>query len=258
MDFLRFWSAGADCPFAQLGLAATATETEVLRAWRRRMRDVHPDKRSGCDSEAASTARAMALNESKERALALVTARKNKGAPFAEAFSHSANTAEEEKRRNAADKAAEEAQARRKRAAEALARQRQAEEARRENERQWRLKQAEVRKARRVEESAAKEVQRKRSAELKTKRDEGAAVRQMERWRKWMVEMNAKMQSAAAPQQESRSAGDGSGAAEALDDALLRKIAGQRVTLPHHHFAKVDPSDETREHDCIHSAKSRA
>jgi hypothetical protein len=258
MDFLRFWSAGADCPFAQLGLAKTATETEVLRAWRRRMRDVHPDKRSACDSEAASTARAMALNESKERALALVTARKNEGVPFAEAFSHSANTAEEEKRRDAADKAAEETRVRRKRAAEALARQKQAEEARRDKERQWRLKQAEVRKARRVEESAAKEVQRKRSAELKTKRDEGAAVRQMERWRKWMAEMNAKMQGA-APQQESRSAGDGAGAAEALDDALLRKIAGQRVTLPHHHhFAKVDPSGETREHDCIHSAKSRA
>jgi hypothetical protein len=53
------------CPFALLGISKDkSSEKSVLRAWRRRMRENHPDKKAGGESVC------LALNEAKERALA--------------------------------------------------------------------------------------------------------------------------------------------------------------------------------------------
>ena len=53
------------CPFAVLGLPRTATREEILHAWRRAIRGVHPDKSGTADDTAAK-----AINDAKDQALA--------------------------------------------------------------------------------------------------------------------------------------------------------------------------------------------
>lgn len=190
--------AAEGCPFAQLGLSASATQEEVLRNWRRRMRDVHPDKTQGA---LGSTARAAALNESKERALArlqqqrpLFASESVDGKRKRRAGSTHADDADaaEAAAAAAAAHAAEEDAARRKAAANArtttglhhTAEGRQ-EARRREEECRWRAAQERAREARRSvhkEEAARAREKRETEAQAKAK---ALVDRQMARWRQW-------------------------------------------------------------------------
>lgn len=69
------------CPLRMLGLRASASAEEVTREWRRRMREVHPDK---CEASNA-TERTQQLVELKERALRAVEARVERMRSAAEA-----------------------------------------------------------------------------------------------------------------------------------------------------------------------------
>ena len=57
------------CPFRMLGVSVGASAADITRAWRRKMLASHPDKNGGSEE---SLTRSKALNDAKDRALALV------------------------------------------------------------------------------------------------------------------------------------------------------------------------------------------
>ena len=65
------YSSGKGCPMRMLGLRPSATKEDVMREWRRQMREVHPDKCSAVDAKE----RTQQLVEVKERALKVLEER---------------------------------------------------------------------------------------------------------------------------------------------------------------------------------------
>ena len=85
------------CPFAALGLLRSASQTDVMREWRRLVLLVHPDKSAASDA----TERTQQLNDAKDRAFAL-SAFDDCMVDFAEEL-RVAQTRNDELRREAAD-----------------------------------------------------------------------------------------------------------------------------------------------------------